>query len=114
MLEHGDEEDLRPEQCDREPAAEAMERFKGVVRFEAEAGDGEEADEAEQEDERVGECHDGDTAELVGGILLGQEDGVEDEPRGGGGRATAVHAAEVVEFGDQSTESKGCPVRGPA
>lgn len=91
-----------------------MERFEGIVRFEAEAGDGEEADEAEQRDEHVGERHDGDTAEFVGGILLGQEDGVEDEPRGGGGRATAVHAAEVVEFGDQSTESKGRAVRGPA
>ena len=114
MLEDGNEEDLRPEQRDSEPAAEAMERFKGIVRFEAEAGDGEEADQAEQEDECVGECHDGDAAELVGGILLGQEDGVEDEPGGRGGRAPAVHAAEVVEFGDHSTEAEGYPVRGPA
>lgn len=84
------------------------------MRFETEAGDGEEADQAEQEDEGVGEGHDGDTAELVGGILVGQKDGVEDEPGGGGGRAAAVHAAEVVEFGDQSTEAEGRPVRGPA
>ena len=91
-----------------------MEGLKGVVRFEAEAGNGEETDQAEQEDERVGECHDGDTPKLIGGILLGQEDGVEDEPHGGGGRTTAMHAAEVVEFGDHSTESEGHPVRGPA